>query len=161
MRYKEAKRRGASRRQRGQALVELAIVSSVLLALAIGVADFCRVYYASVSVTNAARAGAQYALRQRYTDTAGIQAAAVADASGLKNFSSSNVTAGTTSGQWFYCQCPGSTGTVTCSATLTCAGGSPQLFVDISTNYTFTTIVNYPGIPHTLTLRGEAIMREQ
>ena len=65
--------------ERGTATVELAFLAPLLILLGVGVADFGRVMYASMVVNNAARAGAQYALDLRYTDIAGIKAAAVQD----------------------------------------------------------------------------------
>ena len=46
------------RHQRGQALVELAIVSIVLVFLLAAVVDFGRLFYAQITVENSARAGA-------------------------------------------------------------------------------------------------------
>jgi len=48
------------RRQRGQGLVEFALVGPVLLLLAFGVFDFGRGMSANVTVTNSAREGARY-----------------------------------------------------------------------------------------------------
>lgn len=57
--------RGASprtrRAERGQALVELALITPILFALLLGTVDLGRVFYAMISVTNAAREGAQAA----------------------------------------------------------------------------------------------------
>ena len=155
------RRAGQRKREAGQALVELALVAPVLLALVLGVADFCRAFYASIAVTNAARAGAQYAYAQGYTSGsfADIQAAAVNDA-GLREFNASNVVA------TYYCECPGiATQYPLCKnggTVLSCTGGvAPEIWTDVSTSYRFTTIVNYPGIPHSTTLSGRAQMRLQ
>ena len=48
-------------RSRGQALVELALVTPVLLLLLLGALDLGRVFYARISVTNAAREAALFA----------------------------------------------------------------------------------------------------
>jgi Flp pilus assembly protein TadG len=45
----------------GQSLVELGVLIPLLLIIVLGAIDFGRAYYAYISVTNAARAGAQYA----------------------------------------------------------------------------------------------------
>jgi len=47
--------------QRGQALVEMALVIPILLLLMIGFMQFGLIFAGSVSVTNAARAGARFA----------------------------------------------------------------------------------------------------
>jgi hypothetical protein len=64
----------------GGALVELAIVLPLLLIIFAGTVDFARVFYATISLTNAARAGAQYgsASLAKSLDSAGMQATAVA-----------------------------------------------------------------------------------
>lgn len=51
---------GLWKRERGQALVELAIMLPILLIILLGVIDFGRVFYAYVTITNAAREGARY-----------------------------------------------------------------------------------------------------
>ncbi len=50
-----------SRPQRGQNLVEFALVLSLLLTVSLGLADFGRVFFAHVGLTNAAREGARLA----------------------------------------------------------------------------------------------------
>ena len=141
--------------QRGSAMVELSILLPVLLGLAVGVADFARVTYFSVAVNNAARAGAAYGMRERYTDVAGMKAAAVQDATNVPGFGNGNVTA------THYCACSGG-GTVACSMTA-CAGetAGPYVFVDVQTNYTFNTLLNYSfaGIPPSVPLNGRARIR--
>ena len=54
-------RAGRRRRSRGQALVELALVTPVLLLLLLGAVDLGRLFYARISVNNAAREGAMAA----------------------------------------------------------------------------------------------------
>lgn len=48
-------------RSRGQALVELALVTPILLVLLLGAIDLGRLFYAQITVTNAAREGAMVA----------------------------------------------------------------------------------------------------
>jgi hypothetical protein len=50
-----------ARKQRGQAIVELAIAMPVLLWLTLGTLDFGRVFFTYIGLTNAAREGAQQA----------------------------------------------------------------------------------------------------
>jgi TadE-like protein len=50
-----------ARKQAGQAVVELALASTVLLWFALGSLDFGRVFYTSLGLTNAAREGARRA----------------------------------------------------------------------------------------------------
>lgn len=48
--------------EKGQALVELALVLPLLLALLCGIIDFGWIYYNQITLTNAAREGARYAV---------------------------------------------------------------------------------------------------
>lgn len=48
------------KRERGQSLVELAIMLPILLIILLGIIDFGRVFYAYVTITNASREGARY-----------------------------------------------------------------------------------------------------
>jgi Flp pilus assembly protein TadG len=154
-------RKTPTSRESGQALVELSLVAPVLLALVLGIADFCRVFYASIAVSNAARAGAQYGIEPaQATNATGIQAAAVQDAN-LRGFTTANVTPVT-----YFCICGSDPTTVTqrgaatCTAALTSCS-APSVWVDVTTNYTFNTITQFPGFPNTVQLTGRAQMRAQ
>jgi Flp pilus assembly protein TadG len=48
------------RKEKGQSVVELAIILPLLLIILLGIIDFGRVFYAYVTVTNASREGARY-----------------------------------------------------------------------------------------------------
>lgn len=48
------------KKQKGQSLVELAIMLPILLIILLGIVDFGRVFYAYVTITNASREGARY-----------------------------------------------------------------------------------------------------
>jgi TadE-like protein len=50
-----------TRKQSGQALVELALMATILLWFALGTLDFGRIFYTSLGLTNAAREGARRA----------------------------------------------------------------------------------------------------
>ena len=62
------------RNERGQGLVELALFLPVLLVLVMGVIDFGRVYFAYVTITNAAREGAFYVSLNPTASDANVQA---------------------------------------------------------------------------------------
>jgi Flp pilus assembly protein TadG len=148
-------RRSRSSNERGSAMVELSLLLPVLLGLSLGIADFARVTYFSVAVNNAARTGAQYGMRERYTDYAGMKAAAVQDATNVPGFGVGNVTA------THYCTCAG--GAVVACNMAACAGetAGPYVFVDVQTNYTFNTLLNYRfiRIPSSVALNGRARIR--
>src|SRR5579859_588932 len=50
-----------TRRQKAQAVVELAIVAPILILFALGTLDFGRVFYANIGLVNATREGARRA----------------------------------------------------------------------------------------------------
>ncbi len=68
-------------RQRGQSFVELALLLSILMLILLGIIDLGRVFNAYIVITNAAREGARYGALYP-SDTAGIQAHAIAEAQG-------------------------------------------------------------------------------
>jgi Flp pilus assembly protein TadG len=137
--------------QRGQAMVELAAITPVLIVVLLGAADLSRVYYLSIALNNAARAGVQYGVQSSTTaaDTSGMQTAATNDTTGISGVSA-------TASE--YCQCP-TGGTFLCSVSNSCT--DKRVYVKVVTSATFTTLFNYPGIPHTVSLTGQAVMREQ
>lgn len=118
---------------RGQSLVELSIVLPVLLILLLGAVDFGRLYYASVTVTGAARNGAQYA-SENPDDTAGIRAAALEDA-GVLNPQPTVTVSGPDSDP---------------------AGGR---YIGVRVTHTFRTLVPWPGIPSSVDISRQVVMR--
>jgi Flp pilus assembly protein TadG len=67
--------------QNGQELVEFAIVLPLLLLVAFGVLDLGRIFHSAITITNAAREGARYAMTH-VDDVNGIVAATIAEAQG-------------------------------------------------------------------------------
>lgn len=76
------------RQETGSAIVELAVVFPLLVLLLAGLADFPRVFFWDVELTNAARAGAQYgSIRHDFWgQTANIQSTASDAAPELSKF---------------------------------------------------------------------------
>src|SRR5438045_2186406 len=74
--------RNHSKNQRGSAMLELALGSTLLMPLLFGTADFGRLFYASIEVESAATAGVSYGSLSvsNMSDTAGISSAATNDA---------------------------------------------------------------------------------
>lgn len=70
---------GTKPTENGQALIELALTLPLLLLILVGMLDLGRVYYAQITITNAAREGARYGASSPFTDS-DIKAAAVAEA---------------------------------------------------------------------------------
>ena len=139
--------------QRGSAIVELTLLVPLFLLMLLGTADFARVFYTALSVSQAARAGVQYGAQNndKSRDYAGMQKAAQLAAQDIGSLST--VTAGS------YCQCT-DRGRVDC-VTGTCSEGSPQIYVIGTAGKIFQTLWNYPGIPHSVALSRTAIMRVQ
>ncbi len=140
--------------EEGSALVELAISLPLLSFVLLGAAEFARIAYASIEVTNAAHAGAMYAASSlsASSDTGGITNAANADASNLSGGSAISVTSVTTS-----CSCADTTYTPTsCSDNSTCVSNNTSMVtaVTVQTQSTFSPLVHRPGAPATYTLHG-------
>jgi Flp pilus assembly protein TadG len=137
--------------RKGNSFIEVALLLPVLLLLCCGTMDFARVVYAGVEIASAARAGVQYgALTPGHSgDASGMVSAALADAADL----GSSVTASARN----YCACSGST--VDCSST--CSGETPEGYVSVTANYTFNTLLSYPGVPSRVVLSRTAKMRVQ
>lgn len=142
--------------RRGQAATELAFAAPILGLLLIGTADFARAFYFNEEVIAAARAGAQYGSQTvgAAADSAGIQAAAAANAVNIPGFSSSNVTTST-------CTCSPPTGVTACASSYCNGANSQASYVTVTTTATFKTLVHYPGVPQTSTMSATAIMQVQ
>jgi Flp pilus assembly protein TadG len=142
------------RRQRGQALVEMATFIPFLLFVTIGLIDVGKYTYYAIQVNNAARAGVQYAAQNHTTmsDTAGITAAVNADATALPS------TAYHSSG--YYCICAnGVGGQQVCNPVPTCTGSHPLAYAYVNTQEQFPIIIKMPWLANNLTVSGYSIMR--
>jgi Flp pilus assembly protein TadG len=141
-----------SRSERGTALIELTIILPLLVLFIIGAVEFGRVYYAAITVANAARAGAQFGTQENQSaNFAGMTQAAQAEAADLGAIESypSN-----------FCRCPDGSA-IACTGA-TCPGyGTPQVFVKDSVIKSITFLFKYPGLPQTVTVRRTATFRAQ
>ncbi len=127
-------------------MVELGLVLPMLLLLLVVVADFARVFFASIAVANAARAGVQYGAQCYDTaiQTTNVQQAALNDG---KNISGLSANASV------FCMCSGSV--VACSPA---ACAEPQAYVQVTASAPFHTLLNYPGVPSSIPLSAKAVM---
>lgn len=120
---------GRKSSQRGIATAELAIVSPLLLLMFVVTADFGRVFYTSIGLANAARAGAQYG---SYSVLQSSNAALINYAAKLeaKDIDSGDFTVSSKR----FCKCPtGSSPASPICDTGTCTGyGVPQVFVEVT-----------------------------
>jgi len=161
---------------RGQSAVELALGLPFLVLLLVVVADFARVFYASIAVASAARAGVQYGAQSyvKAVDYAGMQQAALKDGKSIASFATP-MEAGAPSGTGLtatatnYCKCVTSPAASSCSCdntVVSCTTVPPtgcflQTFVKVQTNATFPTIIQYPGVPDPIPLSSIAVMQVQ
>ena len=139
--------------QRGQALAELAICLPFLLVLLIGTVDFCRIFYTSMMLTQAARTGVQYGAqsKSKATEYSNMENAAIEAATDLSHLGQA-VTADATSS----CECADGTA-IDCDDT--CIGeGNPRVFVTVTVGYTFHMRFPYPGIPNNVALTRTATL---
>ena len=147
-----------SRSERGSSTAELALILPVLIGLLLGALDYARVFYAAQAVTHAASIGAMYGAQSvtLSQDSAGMVNAATTSATDISGFSA---VAGRRCACW-----TASTGIETAMGTCTSTCTSPsvvRIYVTVSTTGLFSTFVNYPGIPHTITINRVARMRAQ
>ncbi len=138
----------AARREAGNALIELAILTPALLTIMLGIVEVGRYAHFSIMVHNAARAGVQYGAQSRttMTDLTGMQTAALADAQNISGLSA-------TASQ--YCSCSDGS---TCSSD-SCATGHRIEYVKVVATGTFSSLFHYPGLPGALTITGTDVMR--
>jgi Flp pilus assembly protein TadG len=156
----------------GNALIELALVLPIFPLLLVGIAEFGRLAYAAIEVTNAARAGVGYGAQNHTTasDVTGMTASATTDG---PNLATITVWAGP-------CICPDTSATASVpkcdtSGTFTMNSGSASNpvshsfscpstitsateFVQVNTTANVSTLFKYPGFPTSYTLNGSATM---
>jgi Flp pilus assembly protein TadG len=140
--------------ERGAALVELAIALPLLMLILVGTVDFARVFYMSIELTNAARAGAQFGAASLANSgrPADMQAAAVGAAPDIGHI---DVTAARV------CWCATNAAAFTAVACNATCGAGEHLVASatVTASRTFTTIASLPGIPNAIVLTRTATMR--
>jgi Flp pilus assembly protein TadG len=140
----------------GQAFVELALVLPIFILLLVGAAEFARLAYASIEVSNAARAGVAYGAQNHTTasDTTGMQTAATDDGPNVTGLAATATN---------FCACSTAPSTqVSCSTVLSSCSTPPAHsleYVKVTTTATVDPLIHFPGLPTTFTLHGQAIMR--
>jgi len=142
----------------GQALVELALIFPVFILLLVGAAEFGRLAYAAIEVTDAARAGVAYGAQSHITasDTTGMQTAATQNAPDVTGISAVATN---------FCACstaPTAQNSCTSAAVTTSCSTAPahsEEFVQVKTSAAVNTVFHYPGLPTLYTMTGQAIMR--
>jgi Flp pilus assembly protein TadG len=162
-RESSGRRLGNLRPERGQTLLEVALVTPVLLALLIGAIELGRYAYISILIGNAARTGAAFGAESlaNSVNPAGIQTAADNDfQNNGQNVSSLTVTSSASCG----CDSSGTTSSEVCSSASnsnagTCAAGHWIVMVSVTASGTFNSVFHYPGISPSLSISKTATMR--
>jgi Flp pilus assembly protein TadG len=139
-------------------------VAPVLLTLLLAVGDYARVFFKSIEVADAARAGAQYGEQNltKSVDNTGIKNAAVNDAGDI-GITTSNVTPST------YCTCTGSTAPVTCGPAACTSPATEKIFLKVTVSSTFNTSFtwgftfggHYKGLPSSAALSSTSVLEVQ
>ncbi len=143
------------RSESGVATLEMALILTLMVSIFAGVIDYSLATQETVSVQEAASAGAEFGVSPgNENNTAGMKAAAVAAAYGVKNF--------TATASVIYTCTPGGatvTSTTTCTAATYTDAGTPIKYVVVNTSATLPSIFAYPGMPKNLTVYGYSQMR--
>lgn len=138
------------RDEEGQALIELALVSPLLFLILLGAVEFATVTYDSIEVSNAARAGVQYAAMNggNTGDTTGITNAIQNDSYNL----GTRVSLSPNYPQTTFACSDGST----YSTTTYCGNATIFETVSVKTQITVNPLVGWIGLPTSFTLVGYA-----
>jgi Flp pilus assembly protein TadG len=132
-----------TRARRGGSAAELALVLPLLVTAVLACIDLGRFTVNYIAVTNASRAGAGFGSVNIFTDgtygtwQADVKQAVIDEMSTMPGFNSSNLTVNVT--------------------------GTPELNglyrVQVDVSYPFQTVVNWPAVPHNLTLSRTVVLR--
>ncbi len=154
----------------GTALVELAIALPVLVVLVIGTADFARVFYYTIELENAARAGAQYGAVDEIQAQSTADIKAAAQNAVQLNLGTIVVGVGQNAGcppadqTSPTCQCFNDDGTAgapggVVACTSICTTGHLVETITVTASKTFNSISRLPGLPRSLNLCRSATFR--
>lgn len=172
--------RGILRRQSGQTLLEVALLTPLLLLMLLGVIEMGRYAYKGILVGNAARAGAAYGTQSLPQSTCSVpNPCGICDAAsndfepgsipascdgtpnaitkGGPSLSGIDVTSFTSCG----CDSSGTIAPAACVGTGagTCASGHWVVTVSVTASGTFSALFSYPGIPASIAISRTCTMR--
>lgn len=137
----------------GSAAVEFGMIAPLLLLMAVATADLGVGIYRKMQVENAARAGAEHAIRNGFDSNA--IAAVVA---GTTSFPGINPLPAPSQ----FCGCASIAGVTAVTCGGGCPGGaSPGTYVAISAQGTYSTILPYFGLPNSFTFTAQSTVRLQ
>lgn len=142
-------------RERGSAMMELAVVLPLLLVTTVGLVDFGRAAYEAIEVENAAHSGAAYGARSKglAADEEGIEDAAIADFGEDVDADDVDIESER------YCECSDGD-EVDCDDGCD-DGATPLMYVRVRVDKDFETLLEYPGVPAEINLAREVHLRVQ
>jgi hypothetical protein len=140
------------KRQRGNALIEFALSSTLLLSIAIGITGFARIFNLANMAAGAAAAGIQYGGLSpgHYNDLTGMQTAALSDTGNYP---------GATAVATQFCTC--SIGGTQGSCPASCGGSLGQTYIQVSVTIPYTSVISFPSIPNPVNVTQVACARVQ
>jgi Flp pilus assembly protein TadG len=140
--------RGLVRCNSGQSLVETALAVSLCGVLMLGAAEFGRLAYAGIEISDSARAGVEYGSQSHATaqDVSNMKHAASLSAPDISNLT---LTASR------YCKC--SDGSSSDCTTNSCV--RVITYVQVVTSGSINPMIYVPGLPKSYSLSGKAVMR--
>jgi Flp pilus assembly protein TadG len=144
-------------KRRGAALVELALVLSVVAILVVGIMDFGRIAYSAMAITGAARAGAMFGAQNsaNMTNFSGMKAAAESAATDIGAITDSAT-------QVCECETGGVTSGMTqCTPPVPACGGTIKYRVRVMAKKNFVMFKSFPGLPATILIRRVVTLRAQ
>jgi len=134
--------------ERGVALVELAFIASILTVLAVGTFEYASAIHQTVQLQQAARVGAEFAIKYPSDETGILNAI-----TGATGNNSDNMSITVTP----FCECPDG---VSIACTDTCSGGvSPNLFLQVAIAQPASSALSTTGLMPGYTLHATATMR--
>jgi len=154
-----ARRLDRCNRQRGAAMMELALVLTVLTMLILGTIDFGRISHHAMALTNAARAGALHGAQPgNSTDVTGMQNAALNSAA--SDIGTITATASRS------CECQVGTAAPTVMTSCPPPGvpvctGTVRMRVSVTASKTFSTLTTIPWVRQSLNVSRTTILRAQ
>jgi hypothetical protein len=130
----------------------MAFLMTFLIMLVLGAYDFGRWATEQAGITQAARAGTQYAVldQANATDTAGMEKAARDEADDVNNELDINAT--------WYCQCPNEAPTQICGPDCDDGQYSP-IYVQVTVQDDFELLFGFPGLSQTQPMSSTSTMR--
>lgn len=140
-------------KRRGSMSVEFGLLSPLLMLMMVGAADFARIFYHAITISNAAEVGSLWGTQGNVQSVSydAINTVVTNDASDLS---------GVTPDAAVYCDCPDGQ-EVSCTEGDCGAYGLPRLYSQVTATQTFEPIVPWPGIPNPVVITRTTYIRVQ